>query len=112
MTWRWPDAPRRVVVTGMGAVTALGQDVGSTWDGLVAGRSGVARRSRPSTRRGSTATIAAEVHDFDPSAVLDRKDMRRTDRYIQFGLVVRAPGARRRRAARRASTTTWRSGPA
>ena len=71
----------------MGAVTALGQDVGSTWDGLVAGRSGVRddRGVRPlaARLRGSPA----RSRDFDPSAVLDRKDMRRTDRYIQFGLV-------------------------
>src|SRR5688572_22838622 len=36
----WPAAPRRVVVTGMGMLTALGNDVVSTWDGMVAGRSG------------------------------------------------------------------------
>ncbi|HEX3428420.1 MAG TPA: beta-ketoacyl synthase N-terminal-like domain-containing protein, partial [Candidatus Limnocylindrales bacterium] len=38
--WSWPRAPRRVVVTGMGMLTALGNDVQSSWDGLVAGRSG------------------------------------------------------------------------
>ena len=86
MTWRWPDAPRRVVVTGMGALTALGQDVGSTWDGLLAGRSGVATIEAFDPSR-LDCRIAAEVHDFDPTAVLDRKDIRRTDRYIQFGLV-------------------------
>ena len=86
MTWRWPDAPRRVVVTGMGALTALGQDVGSTWDGLLAGRSGVRTIEAFDPSR-LDCRIAAEVHAFDPSAVLDRKDIRRTDRYIQFGLV-------------------------
>ena len=86
MTWRWPDAPRRVVVTGMGALTALGQDVGSTWDGLLAGRSGVATIGAFDPSR-LDCRIAAEVHDFDPTGVLDRKDIRRTDRYIQFGLV-------------------------
>ncbi len=86
MTWRWPDAPRRVVVTGLGALTALGQDVGSTWDGLLAGRSGVTTIEAFDPSR-LDCRIAAEVHDFDPSAVLDRKDIRRTDRYIQFGLV-------------------------
>ena len=40
MSWAWPSAPPRVVVTGMGMVTALGNDVTSTWEGLVAGRSG------------------------------------------------------------------------
>lgn len=78
---------RRVVVTGMGALTALGPDVASTWDGLVAGRSGVRTiESFDPARVGSK--IAAEVRDFDPGDVVDRKDARRMDRYIQFGLVV------------------------
>src|SRR4029077_15399632 len=79
--------PPRVVVTGMGALSALGNDVASTWDGLVAGRSGIGTlesfdRSRVDSR------IAGEVRGFDASGVLDRKDLRRIDRYIQFGLVV------------------------
>jgi 3-oxoacyl-[acyl-carrier-protein] synthase II len=81
-----PPTGRRVVVTGMGAVTALGQGVGPTWDGLVAGRSGIRRISSFDPSR-LPSQIAAEVLDFDPSAVLDRKEMRRMDRYIQFGLV-------------------------
>jgi len=79
-------AHRRVVVTGMGAVSALGNDVASTWDGLVAGRSGIGTIEGFDPAR-LAVRIAAEVHDFDPSDVLDRKDIRRTDRYIQFGLV-------------------------
>jgi 3-oxoacyl-[acyl-carrier-protein] synthase II len=86
MTWQWPDRPPRVVITGMGAVTALGQGVGATWAGLVAGRSGVARITQFDPGRVSVK-IAAEVTDFDPSAALDRKEIRRTDRYIQFALV-------------------------
>ena len=86
MTWSWPERPRRVVVTGTGALTALGQSVESTWEGLLAGRSGVAPITQFDTSRFSV-TIAAEVKDFDASGVLDRKDMRRTDRYIQFALV-------------------------
>lgn len=77
---------RRIVVTGMGAVTALGNDVASTWDGLVNGRSGVRTISAFDPSRLS-ARIAAEVQGFDASGVLDRKDQRRTDRYIQLGLV-------------------------
>ena len=79
-------APRRVVVTGMGTVTALGNDVPSTWAGMAAGRSGV----RPITAFDPsrvTSRIAAEVQDFDASHVLDRKELRRTDRYIALGLV-------------------------
>jgi 3-oxoacyl-[acyl-carrier-protein] synthase II len=78
---------RRVVVTGMGAVSALGPDVASTWEGLLAGRSGVDTIQSFDPSR-VDSKIAAEVRDFDPSGVLDRKDQRRTDRYIQFGLVV------------------------
>ncbi len=78
---------RRVVVTGMGAVSALGNDVASTWDGLLAGRSGVRGIQMFDPSR-VDSKIAAEVKDFDPSAVIDRKEMRRMDRYIQFGLVV------------------------
>jgi 3-oxoacyl-[acyl-carrier-protein] synthase II len=77
---------RRVVVTGMGMLSALGNDVASGWQGLVAGRPGITTidvfdPSRLSVR------IAGQVRDFDSSRVLDRKDQRRTDRYIQFGLV-------------------------
>jgi 3-oxoacyl-[acyl-carrier-protein] synthase II len=78
---------RRVVVTGMGAVSALGQDVASTWAGLLAGRSGVRTIESFDPSR-VDSKIAGEVRDFDASAVIDRKEMRRMDRYIQFGLVV------------------------
>jgi 3-oxoacyl-[acyl-carrier-protein] synthase II len=77
---------RRVVVTGMGAVTALGPDVASTWEGLVAGRSGV-RTIQAFDPARVDSRIAAEVPEFDASRILDRKELRRTDRYIQLGLV-------------------------
>ena len=80
-------AGRRVVVTGMGAMSALGPDVTSTWDGLVAGRSGI-RTTQTFDPSRVDSRIAAEVPDFDPSGVIDRKDARRMDRYIQLGLVV------------------------
>jgi len=79
-------APRRVVVTGMGAVTPLGVDVASTWDGLVAGRSGIRTIEAFDPSR-VTSRIAGEVPGFDASHVLDRKELRRTDRYIALGLV-------------------------
>jgi 3-oxoacyl-[acyl-carrier-protein] synthase II len=81
------NGTRRVVVTGMGAVSALGPDVMSTWEGLLAGRSGVDTIQSFDPAR-IDSKIAAEARSFDPSGVLDRKDQRRTDRYIQFGLVV------------------------
>jgi 3-oxoacyl-[acyl-carrier-protein] synthase II len=76
----------RVVVTGMGAVTALGLDVASTWEGLVAGKSGIGPITQFDPSR-LTTRIAAEVKGFDASAVLDRKEQRRNDRYVQFALV-------------------------
>ena len=80
------NAQPRVVVTGMGAVTPLGLDVESTWAGLIAGRSGVGPITQFDPAR-LTTRIAAEVKDFDPSAVLDRKEQRRNDRYVQLALV-------------------------
>ncbi len=77
---------RRVVVTGMGMLTALGNDVASTWEGLLAGRSGIRPIESFDPSR-LTSRIAGEVRDFDAGGVLDRKELRRTDRYIQFGLV-------------------------
>ncbi len=81
-----PGAARRVVVTGMGVLTPLGNDVQTTWDGLVAGKSGIARITQFDPSR-LTTTIAGEVKDFDASTVLDRKDQRRNDRYVQLALV-------------------------
>jgi 3-oxoacyl-[acyl-carrier-protein] synthase II len=77
---------RRVVITGMGLVTPLGNDVPTSWAGLVAGRSGISTIDAFDPSR-LTVRIAGQVRDFDSSRVLDRKDQRRTDRYIQFGLV-------------------------
>jgi 3-oxoacyl-[acyl-carrier-protein] synthase II len=77
---------RRVVVTGMGLVTTLGNDVTTTWENLVAGRSGIRTIESFDPSR-LTVRIAGEVHDLDASGILDRKELRRTDRYIQFALV-------------------------
>ena len=77
---------RRVVVTGLGAVTALGADVPSYWRRLVAGESGIGPISLFDAS-GLTARIAGEVDDFDPSVALDRKEVRRNDRATQMALV-------------------------
>jgi 3-oxoacyl-[acyl-carrier-protein] synthase II len=77
---------RRVVVTGMGLVTALGNDVASTWEGLVAGRSGIRTITAFDPSR-LASRIAGQVPDFDASVVLDRKEQRRNDRYTQLALV-------------------------
>jgi 3-oxoacyl-[acyl-carrier-protein] synthase II len=77
---------RRVVVTGMGMVTALGNDVSTIWKNLVAGRSGIRTIESFDPSR-LNVRIAGEVRDLDASGILDRKELRRTDRYIQMALV-------------------------
>jgi len=76
---------RRVVVTGVGAVTPLGLDVPSTWDGLIQGRSGLARITRFDPSPYATQ-IAGEVKGFDPLAYMDRKEVRRTDRFTHYAV--------------------------
>ena len=80
-----PQAPR-VVVTGMGAITPVGNDVASTWDGIVRGRSGIALVEKFQTDD-LDVKIAGEVKNFDPTQFLDRKEARRMDRFLQLGLV-------------------------
>jgi 3-oxoacyl-[acyl-carrier-protein] synthase II len=77
---------RRVVITGYGAVTPLGADAESFWANLVAGRSGVRTISSFDPSR-VPSRIAGQVPDFDPSVVLDRKEVRRNDRTTQMALV-------------------------
>jgi beta-ketoacyl-acyl-carrier-protein synthase II len=72
---------RRVAVTGLGAVTPLGNDWRSTWDAAVAGRSGIDFISTFDTS-GYPVRIAAEVKGFDPAAVVGPKEARRLDRNV------------------------------
>jgi len=76
---------RRVVVTGMGCISPLGADVHSTWDGLLAGRSGISTISRFDAS-GLASQIAGQADDFDPETRLAAKEARRMDRFIQLGL--------------------------
>jgi len=76
---------RRVVVTGLGAVTPLGIGVEPTWEAVLAGRSGVSRITRFDAAEFSTK-IAAEVKGFNPEDFIDRKEIKRMDPFIQIAM--------------------------
>ncbi len=76
---------RRVVITGIGAVTPVGKDAPSTWESICAGRHGITKIDRFDTED-LGVSVAALVKDFDPSSILDRKEQRRTDPYCQYAL--------------------------
>lgn len=76
----------RVVITGIGVVSPIGLDSQSTWEGLVAGRSGVDQISCFDPE-GYRTTIAAEVLGFDAAQHVGRKEARRMDRFVQLGAV-------------------------
>lgn len=82
----YPSSSRRIVVTGLGVVTALGHNVNTFWDALVAGRSGVSRVTLfdPSPY---ASQIGGEVRDWDAAQHMDPKEARRNDRYTHFGFV-------------------------
>jgi 3-oxoacyl-[acyl-carrier-protein] synthase II len=77
---------RRVVITGLGAVTPLGNSTEAFWDGLVAGRSGVGAITRFDATKLPTR-IAAEVKDFDADQLIGRREARRMDRYAQYAFI-------------------------
>src|SRR3954465_10015061 len=74
---------RRVVVTGLGAVTPLGLDVESTWSSLLAGESGAAEITQ-FDHADYPVHFACELKDFDPTQWIDRKAARRMDRVAQM----------------------------
>ena len=76
---------RRVVVTGMGAITPIGNDVKTYWNNLLAGVSGAARITHFDPTLYKSA-IACEVKDFNPEDYLDRKEARKVDPYAQFAI--------------------------
>ena len=91
-----PDRPVRVVVTGMGCVSPVGNDRASMWDAVRHGRSGIARITAfdPSDLPSQTA---GEVKDFDPVALLGHKEARRTSRPVQFAVAAAQGGGGRQR---------------
>ncbi|WP_083487424.1 beta-ketoacyl-ACP synthase II [Pseudoxanthomonas dokdonensis] len=76
---------RRVVVTGMGMLSPLGNDLASSWDGIVNGRSGLG----PITHFDASAyttRIAGEIRDFDPTTFVSPKDAKKMDSFIHYGI--------------------------
>lgn len=78
---------KRVVVTGLGALTPVGNTAEETWNNLIAGTSGAGPITRFDASLFKTH-FACEVKDFQPNDLLDRKEARRMDRFTQFGVVV------------------------
>lgn len=80
---------RRVVITGIGAVSPVGADTASFWDSIRNGRHGVAPIQSFDVSN-SDVKLAAEVKDFDPLKYFEKKELRRTDRYNQFAVAAAA----------------------
>ena len=88
---------RRVVVTGMGLISPVGNDVATAWERVVKGISGIG----PVTHFDTTAyatRIAGQVRDFDPAQWVAAKDVKKMDPFIHYGVAARYPGAARFRA--------------
>ncbi|MEW9698568.1 beta-ketoacyl-ACP synthase II [Paenibacillus sp. SI8] len=76
---------KRVVITGMGVVTPIGNDVETFWSHLVQGQSGISKIDTMDVSQYKT-DFAGLVRDFNPESVMDRRDVRRMDRYCQFAV--------------------------
>ena len=76
---------KRVVITGLGAITPIGKNLADYWDGLLQGRNGVGSITLFDASQ-HACQIAAEVKNFDPHEQLDKKDAKRMDRFAQFGV--------------------------
>lgn len=80
---------RRVVITGMGAISPIGLDTASFWESLIAGRSGIAPLENVDLT-GQEVSVGAQLKGFDPLKYMDRKEARRMDRYCQFAVAATA----------------------
>jgi 3-oxoacyl-[acyl-carrier-protein] synthase II len=77
---------RRVVVTGMGAITPVGNNLADSWQGILNGRNGIAHITQFDASS-FPCTFAGEADNFDPGVFLQEKEARKMDRFMQFGLV-------------------------
>ncbi|MFZ3577908.1 beta-ketoacyl-ACP synthase II [Virgibacillus sp. DJP39] len=76
---------KRVVITGLGAVSPVGNDVASTWDSIVSGKSGIDTVTRVN-KDDFPAKVAAELKGFDPTLFMEKKDARKMDRFTQYAV--------------------------
>lgn len=81
------DSKRRVVVTGLGSLTPIGNTVDEYWQGLASGKSGAAPITLFDAEKFKTR-FACEIKNFDPTEFMDRKEARKMDRFTQFAMVV------------------------
>ena len=79
-------ALKRVVVTGLGALTPIGNNIGDFWQGLASGKSGAAPITYFDTSKFKTK-FACELKNFDISEFLDRKQQRKMDKFTQYAMV-------------------------
>src|SRR5262245_27381789 len=105
VTSPWPEAwpmaeggtrmreERRVVVTGMGAITPIGNDVASFWEGLMAGRSGIDRISSFDPSQ-VDSKVAGEIKGFNAEEVMPKKEVRRNDTYVHYAWAAAAEALR------------------
>ena len=80
-----PNAQRRVVVTGIGLICGVGKTSAEVWEGLLAGRSGMAE-IKAFDLEGHSVRFAAEVKDFDPLLFIEKKESRKMGRFIHFAI--------------------------
>lgn len=76
---------RRVVITGLGVISPVGNTLDTFWDSLINGRSGITQLTVVDPEK-FPSKIAGQIHDFDPEAFFEPKEARRTDRFIQFAI--------------------------
>ena len=77
---------KRVVVTGLGAITPIGKTLPEFWEGLVNGKNGVGEITRFDSTLFKTR-FACEVKDYDPEAYFEKKNVRKYDHFAQFALI-------------------------
>ena len=76
--------PRRVVVTGMGLISPLGNSVNESWSNCIKGCSGISKNEVD--LEDMPVKVGGRIHDFDPTQYIDSKDVRRLDTFVQYGV--------------------------